>query len=59
MHLRRGDGHHDVGWTLWPFMFPEHDGRKPRAPVMTFEQAVEAEKAACEARRQAREETGA
>ena len=33
-------------------MFPGHDGRKPRAAAMTLEEAVVAEKAACEARRQ-------
>jgi len=56
MHKRRKDGHHAVTWTIWPHMFPGHDGRKPRAAVMTVEEAVAAEEAACEARRQSRQE---
>jgi len=58
MHRRRGDGHQAIVWSLWPFMFPGHDGSAPRAAVMTVEQAVEAEKAACEARRQSRQSQG-
>ncbi len=40
MHHVDGDGHHGVTADVWRRMFPEHDGRKTRAPSVTFEQAV-------------------
>ena len=43
MHHALKDGHHPVLWSVWPLMFPGHDGRSQCSPTLTEEQAIQAE----------------